>query len=184
MAPGPLFAAVIAEGRRSASSGFLISAGHASVEIPLIILLYFFGSAIVFDELKMIIGVLGGLVLLYMAYMELIHSDEPKKEFKKGKSLFTGAIMTLVNPYFILWWLTVGFTLTLNATIFGLMGLLSFILVHELCDFGWLGLVSITSYRTTKIWDKSHKILSMISALIFVAFGIYFIYFGIKGLLA
>jgi len=45
MAPGPLFAAAVSEGRKNMFSGFVISAGHAAVEIPLIIALFLFGVA-------------------------------------------------------------------------------------------------------------------------------------------
>lgn len=183
MAPGPLFAAAIAEGRKSPFSGLSVSAGHAAVEIPIILALVPFGVAITETKsITMTIGVLGGVVLLYLALMEL-RSFGQKVEAKKGRSFFSGIAMTGVNPYFLIWWLTVGFHLVNQAILFGVLGIVLFIIAHEMCDVAFLGFVSATSNKTASMWgSRSYKILSGISITIFVVFGVYFLATGVYSL--
>jgi len=183
MAPGPLFAAAISEGRKNVFSGITLSAGHAAVEIPIILALFIFGVSIATDGIKTVVGILGGFVLLYLAYIEYRNFG---KEIKGGKSrgFVTGVAMSSLNPYFIIWWLTVGFHLVNQAIIFGLLGLGLFIVAHELCDFVWLGFVSATSNRTASLWgDKAYKTLSVISITIFLIFGFYFLSTGFESLM-
>ncbi len=181
IAPGPLFAATIAEGRKNKLAGLTITFGHATVEIPIILALFLFGSFIATDFVKAVVGVLGGIVLLYLAYLEL-KSGEVEAKVRRG--YMTGIIMSSCNPYFIIWWLTVGFTLVMKSLEYGLLGLLTLIVLHELCDFSWLSFVSLTSNRASNIWGrKAQMILTAISVAIFVVFGIWFLATGMTTLL-
>lgn len=182
MAPGPLFAATLVEGRKSPFSGFRVSAGHAVVEIPIIIMLVLFGVAITTKTIKLVIGILGGVVLLYLAAME-IKSFGQKLEGRKGRSFVSGIAMTGANPYFFIWWLTIGFYLVNQAIGFGIVGIILFVVAHEMCDVTFLGFVSTTSNKTASIWgNKSYKVLSGITISIFVLFGVYFLVTGIYSL--
>lgn len=171
MAPGPLFAATISAGKNNPRAGFVISAGHAAVEIPLIALLFLFGSFLG-DAERRILAFVGGGVLLYFAYMEL-RSEMERRVFR---SFFTGAIMSALNPYFLLWWATVGLSLATKAVEFGMLGLLVFIIVHEACDFGWLGFVGYSSGKGAAIWgDKVVRSLKIVSSGLLALFGVYFV---------
>ncbi len=169
LSPGPLFAATLSEGTKNPFSGFRISVGHAVVEIPLIILLYFSGFYLT-ELAKATISAVGGLFLLYLAYEEL------KSEVgeRKISGTLAGVVLTALNPYFIMWWLTVGFSLITRSYEFGLTGIFTFILVHEFADFGWLGFVSMTSNRLTRIANLN-KYLKIFSATVFAIFGVYFL---------
>lgn len=178
MAPGPLFAAAVSEGRKNVFSGITLSFGHAAVEIPIILALFAFGVSIATEGIKTVVGILGGFVLLYLAYLEFRNFGV---EISGGKSrgFITGVAMSSLNPYFIIWWLTVGFHLVNQAILFGLLGLGLFIIAHELCDFLWLGFVSATSNRTASLWgDRAYKVLSLVSMSIFLVFGFYFLSTG------
>ena len=171
MAPGPLFAATISAGKDNPKAGLMISAGHAAVEIPLIATLFLFGSFLG-DTQKKIIAFVGGIVLLYFAYTEL-RSEMKGRVFR---NFFTGAVMSALNPYFLLWWATVGLSLATKAVDLGMAGLLVFIVVHEACDFGWLGFVGYSSGKGAAIWgDKVVKTLKIVSSGLLAIFGIYFI---------
>ncbi len=176
MAPGPLFAATLAEGRKNPLSGFIVSTGHAVVEIPLILILYSFGLSLNYIE-RRFLAVVGGMVMLYLAYLEL-KSEESQY---KGGSLFAGAVMTALNPYFIMWWLTVGLTLITKSIEFGILGLVLFIIVHEMCDYVWLGSVSIFSGKIAEYGKKLTNVLKAISFSMLLFFGIVFIYSGFVG---
>ena len=171
MAPGPLFAATISAGKDNPKAGFMISAGHAAVEIPLIATLFLFGSFLG-DAERRILAFVGGAVLLYFAYMEL-RSEMKGRVFR---DFFTGAVMSALNPYFLLWWATVGLSLATKAVEFGVAGLLVFIVVHEACDFGWLGFVGYSSGKGAAIWgDRVVKTLKIVSSGLLAVFGVYFL---------
>jgi len=176
MLPGPLTAATIAKGYRDKNAGFFIALGHIIVELPIILLLYF-GFAHYFNipEVKMITGVLGGLMLIFMGIMVF-------RTFKKTdgqmadlpyNSLITGIVMTAANPYFLLWWVTIGIALISSAVVFGLPGLILLSFVHWSCDTIWELFISMSVFKTRHLWSsKAQRIVSSICALVLIGFGI------------
>ena len=176
--PGPMFAVTIAEGKKNRLAGFEISAGHAAIEIPIIILLFLSGALLDVGNTRYILFLAGGLVMLYLAYSEL------KKEHTeiKIKGLLSGVLLSALNPYFIMWWLTVGFSLVILASRFGVIGILAFTIIHISCDFGWYGFLSLSSGKISES-KKAKRSLSYISSGILIVFGIYFIYLAAEPLL-
>ncbi|MHC5001157.1 MAG: LysE family transporter [Planctomycetota bacterium] len=154
MAPGAVTAATIAQGTRSRWAGLLISVGHGIVEMPLIFLLmlglHFFFEM---DPVKIAIGILGGGFLLWMGYGMLRQVRRPINEqsgtFKSG-SIATGILLSATNPYFLLWWATVGLNLAMGASELGLTALVLFAIVHWLCDVFWLSFLSFAAFYTHK----------------------------------
>jgi threonine/homoserine/homoserine lactone efflux protein len=154
MAPGAVTAATIAQGTRSRWAGLLISVGHGIVEMPLIFLLmlglHFFFEM---NPVKITIGILGGGFLLWMGYRMLRQirhrPSEQSKPFQSGP-IMTGIVLSATNPYFLLWWATVGLNLALKAEGFGTLALVLFAIVHWLCDVVWLSILSFASFYTHK----------------------------------
>lgn len=178
LAPGPLLAVTIAEGKRNRFAGFEISAGHAVIEIPIIIALYAFGRIADLGNEKNLISLAGGILMFYLAYREL----RGERSELKIRGVLSGILMSALNPYFIVWWLTVGLTLVLLAMNFGIAGIIAFIILHEACDFGWLGFVSFFSGKLSEV-KGFEKVLSYISSAILIVFGAYFITSSIRTLL-
>jgi threonine/homoserine/homoserine lactone efflux protein len=90
-------------------------------------------------------------------------------------SLLTGMVMTGANPYFFLWWATIGVALIATAATFGLAGLIVFTLVHWLCDIGWEQFVSVTVFKTKHLWTARTQIIVFgVCAAILIGFGIWF----------
>lgn len=154
MAPGAMTAATIAQGTRSRWAGVLISVGHGIVEIPLIFALML-GLHFVFeiDAVKIVIGLAGGGFLLWMGAGMLRQTKNPQTtplaNFKSG-FVATGIILSATNPYFLLWWATVGLNLALGAKELGLWALVIFAIVHWLCDLVWLSILSFAAFYTSK----------------------------------
>ena len=176
--PGPLFAATVAKGYRDVRAGLKIAIGHAVIEIPLIIAV-FFGLDYLFKDQAVfaLIGILGGAILVYMGY-SMIRSRESmmddQEEVKYG-AFMAGIITTVTNPYFFLWWATVGAALITGAIEFGLIILPFFILVHLACDFGWEHFVSFSIFKTKGLWSrKRHHLIFLVSGIIMLVFGVYF----------
>jgi len=177
LAPGPLLAVTIAEGKRNRFAGFEVSLGHAMIEIPIILALYAFGRFVELGAWKSAISFAGGVVMFYLAYRELMGGGGEVKM----RGVLSGVLMSALNPYFIIWWLTVGLTLVLLSMEFGMLGLIAFIILHEACDFGWLGFVSYFSGRLSEL-GGFERVLSYVSSAILIVFGAYFIVTSISTL--
>ena len=184
MAPGPMTAVTLREGGKSPHAGALISIGHGVIEIPLMILI-FAGFTYMSDTIKdvsvhRIIGIVGGLFLLLMSGGMLISlRKKPEQEPEQTSShtaWISGMILSAANPYFLVWWATVGAALTLRSADFGLLGFILFAGIHWLCDFVWLYLLSFLSYKGSSFFgEKFQKSIALACALVLLYFGLFFI---------
>ena len=178
MAPGPLTAATITKGYRNKYAGIFIALGHAIIELPLMALIYFgFANFIASPEVKKVIGLVGGLMLIFMGVMLFRTMSKAIGETADlpYNSLTTGIMMTGANPYFFLWWATIGITLIYGAVEFGVFGLIIFAIVHWSCDLFWEQFVSYTVFRTRHLWTpRVQKVVFGICALVLVGFGVWF----------
>ena len=185
LAPGPLFFATISHSRKSGvSSGLIFSISHTVVEFSLIIFLAL-GLITIASEpiVRLIIGISGGSVLILFGTMQIKKiitnkTEENKYHNRSNRRLFfIGLAFTGFNPYFILWWLTVGAQLILIALEFGaLLGVLFMYICHVWMDYVWL--ISI-SYFAKKGFDviglKLYRPIIILFGLILIYFGFNFI---------
>ena len=179
MMPGPVMVAAIAKGSENKHAGLWIALGHLMIEIPLIgIIAMGFYYILTDNWVQGIIGIGGGALLLYMG-IQMIRMREEKEVVEKafpGHPILAGIITTVGNPYFILWWATIGATLIIGALEFGLLGILAFVVVHESCDILWDWFLSYSVHRSKELWTpRSHSIIFGVCGLVLVFFGIYFI---------
>jgi threonine/homoserine/homoserine lactone efflux protein len=85
-------------------------------------------------------------------------------------------LTTSLNPYFLLWWATIGAWLILNAREFGAIVVVVFAIVHWSCDLGWYMLTSYTVFRTKHLWTpRIHQLVFVSCGVIMVVFGLYFV---------
>jgi len=183
--PGPLFAATIAKSYHDPRAGIKMTAGHAAIEVPLIVVI-FLGFDFIFKDQTVFayIALIGGIILMYMGVSELRARKTIVQESDHGQGSFTtGMITTVTNPYWIFWWATVGATLVTTAIGFGLIILPLFIAVHLAVDLGWNHFVATTIYRSKGLWNRKwHEYLILVSACIMIFFAIYFIWSSITTL--
>ena len=184
MAPGPMFAVTLAKSYKSPLAGTWISLGHAVIEVPLILLIYF-GFARFFENntVQLVLSILGGGMIIWLG----ISMFRARVEVvQKGKDLpynaFTAGILTSVfNPFFLLWWATIGSMLVMRFLDFGFTGLIVFIIVHWLCDLLWLSLISVVIYRTRSLWGRKFQEWIFIAcSLLLIGFGGWFLISGIQ----
>ena len=151
MAPGPITAATLAAGEQNRHAGAWICGGHIAVELPLILLLAAgLGTFLESKGIRAGIGLVGGLLLLLMGLQLLANLRKPGNGSTGSVDrhpFLIGVVLSGANPYFILWWATVGLTLTSQAMEFGFLALVLFALVHWLCDLGWLELLSFAGFK-------------------------------------
>jgi len=182
MSPGPLFTANITYGlREGIRSGIKIAIGHTIVELPLVILLGIgVFSLEIFPEFKTIISIFGALTLFGLAALQIKTIIGKKKNIlKKPKQgpIITGILFSALNPFFIIWWITIGFKLISDAMmIWAFVGVLIVFLAHIWMDFVWLGLTAFLASKSKKIIsNKNYKIIILGLSLTLIYFGITFL---------
>lgn len=188
MAPGPVTAVTIGKGNQSPHSGAWIAVGHGIVEIPLMILLALgIGRYLADPTLKVVLGVLGGLFLLYTAIglLREIGRETAASSIYSGSPLAAGVMLSLGNPYFFLWWATIGAALILQSWTFGLAGFLALCLAHWLCDFLWGYFLSAVSFTGGKFFGKwFQRAIFAVTGVALLAFAGWFLYDAATSLLA
>ena len=184
MMPGPMFAVALAKSYRSPWAGAQISLGHAVIEVPLILLIYF-GFAQFFQNIivQLVLSVLGGGMIIWLGIsMFRARTEVMQKGKDRSYSAFTaGIIMSGLNPFFLLWWATIGSMLIMRIIVFGVIGLAAFIVVHWMCDLIWLSFVSTLVYKTHSLWGRRFQEWVFICcSLLLVGFGTWFLVSGVR----
>ncbi|MDD5015648.1 MAG: LysE family transporter [Atribacterota bacterium] len=184
IAPGPVTAVTISKGTKSPHVGAMIALGHGIVEIPLMILVFYgFGDILKITYIKAAIGLLGGLFLLKMGLGLLKGIKQTTIDSSKGPSspLMAGIILTLANPYFLVWMATIGSILVFRSYAFGLLGFTIFIIAHWSCDFLWLCFLSVLSFKGGQFFGKKlQQVLFLICGVFLLFFSGKFIYDAAK----
>jgi threonine/homoserine/homoserine lactone efflux protein len=178
MLPGPLFAVTIEKASKRQTAGALIALGHGVIEFPLMFLIFFVLSQFVVpDSVQSAIGLVGGALMIYMGAQAFRNRNKEEKAQASSKrdSLVAGIWTTAANAGFILWWLTIGTALILNAKLFGLLGFSVFAGVHWLCDLIWYTIIAFAIFKSHRFWTKRvHEGISFFCVAVFVGFGTYF----------
>jgi threonine/homoserine/homoserine lactone efflux protein len=159
----------------------LLAAGHGIIEFPLMVLIIL-GLGVVFQRTttQIVIGLSGGIVLLYMAYgmfKSAGRSSISQAGARKDKPVLAGIVLTVSNPYFLIWWATVGLALATEATKFGLYAFVLFAIVHWLVDLIWVTALSFASFHgTTLLGPRLQTVILRICAAAMFLFGLFFLY--------
>ncbi len=179
LAPGPVFAVTLINGRKNKHAGAFVAFGHALVEVPLIILIAL-GVAYLNESIIRIIAFLGAVVLFYFGISTIKISNVDIDSINVSKnSVIAGAVTTASNPYFFIWWLSLGSVLVFNALYFGLIGIILFIFFHWICDFLWYYFVSYASFKTRGRYMIQKGIL-IFSGVLLLFFGVVFLLYSLN----
>jgi len=192
LVPGPLTAMTIAESaRRGFRAGPLLTLGHAIAEIAIVIALAvglnrFFQQPLVAG----LIAAIGGLVLLWMGVGIVRAAWQGRLKLSQGTSgadpvaaiadVRTGVLVSVSNPYWILWWATVGATYVVIALGFGVLGLVVFFLGHIMSDLAWNSLLAFTvSSGRRLISDRVYRGALIVCGVFLAAMGATFVWAGV-----
>lgn len=177
--PGPLFAVTINKSAKSKLAGALIAVGHGIVEFPLMFIIFFLLSQFEIPSVVQVaVGLVGGVLMVFMG-VQTFRKRNMQQETPislKRESVLAGVYTTAANAGFILWWLTVGTALILNAQLFGLAGFSVFAGVHWSCDFVWYAVVGFLIFKSQRFWTmRTRSGIMLFCVAVFVGFGAYFI---------
>ena len=194
--PGPLLTVTIAQ---TARRGFLASvwlvAGHSLLELALVMGLVFGLERIL--KIKPVIGaisVLGGAMLLWMGW-GMIPGAVQLQTTAAGQGIHsmsflgmmgTGMAVSISNPYWVIWWATVGVTLfaTLSKKSPGKapMKIGAFYLGHIMGDIVWyLAIGAAVATGRSFIRPEAYRVIVQICGVFLIFLGGSFLYLVATG---
>jgi len=191
MMPGPLLTITISESpRRGFITGPLLIAGHAVLELALITALLlglapFFQMPAVF----VVTAIAGAFILLWMAVnmfrsLPSLNISWEEDKSTKNHPVINGILMSVANPYWIIWWATIGLGYILYSWQFGLWGIIFFFAGHILADLSWYSFISATVSRGRScLNNRLYRALIAMCAVFLMIFACYFAYAGLEKLL-
>lgn len=188
LSPGPLTIATLIHGaKRGLKAGLNCAFGHMLVELPLTVLIALGLLSLMKTDVQQVLTIVGGLALIAFGALQLREtlrtengSQNPPLEnsFSLNRSaLLTGAILTGLNPFFILWWVSIGSALVYEALNLGLVeGLTIMYMAHVWVDYAWLGLIAYLSGRGMRILGrKMYRYILIGFSIALIVFGILWI---------
>jgi len=180
MSPGPLFAANVAYGlREGTKAGLKMAYGHTIVELPLVILLGIGVLSLeILPQFREIIALLGAISLFVFAGIQIRSVlKKPTRVFEgKHGPFLAGIMLSALNPFFLIWWFTIGFKLISDALVIASFAGIGIMFVfHIWMDYAWLCTVSFLSSKGKKILSNKNYTMFMIGISgVLIYFGIAF----------
>lgn len=188
MMPGPLLTVTVSESpRKGFVTGPLLILGHALLEATLLVLLLLglaplFSNPVFFSSVSMA----GGGILVWMGIgmfksLPGLSVSWEGSGNRNNNLILKGILMSLANPYWTIWWATIGMGYILQSLRFGIPGIAVFFAGHILADLAWYSLVSGTVSRGKKLFtDRIYRRLIGVCASFLLAFAVYFFISGVK----
>jgi threonine/homoserine/homoserine lactone efflux protein len=161
--------------------------GHGILEIMLLAALVLgLAPFLQRNDVFAVVAVAGGFILLWLAFgmfralPSLTLSLNPGA-IKRGSLVMNGAIMSIANPYWIIWWATIGFGYVIYSWSFGIAGIVFFFTGHILADFVWYSAVSAAVGKGRHLFtDRLYRGIIATCAVVLILFAIYFFYAGVQ----
>ena len=177
--PGPmLFATINASLRRGWTAGPEIVLGHALVEVVICALIVL-GFTIATDAVFRIVSISGGGALVVFGVMTLNSSKGATFDVDgsgAGGAVAAGALTSISNPYFLIWWLTIGNAMVMDGLAIGVAAAVLFVTGHWIADLAWYTLVSVSSSRGMRVMsDRTYKRMLVGCGVFLVCFGMYYL---------
>jgi len=200
MAPGPLLTYTIIKSvktrRRGYLTGLWVIAGHAILEMGIIIFLLL-GFSFILNNIFVVrvIGGVGGIILVYFGgsivrdiYKGKIPTDflDPENvDADRSVSSETGGLenpvlggclVSMSNPYWWVWWATIGFAFMIQFEVSFKQWpkLIAFFLGHEAGDLAWYLFVSILSFFGLRYLNRrTYYGILAVCGIFMILFGLY-----------
>lgn len=191
--PGPLLTVNIKESvKRGFWAGPQMVLGHALLEGALVLGLVFgLGNIITLDISKGVISLIGGVFLFWMAYGMLFKEGKEGLNLEAGEAtapsgmppVLAGIVVSLSNPYWSIWWATLGLGFLVQARVLGAAGVLLFFLGHILADLVWYSAISLAvATGKIRLSPRLFRGLIILCGLFLVYLSLDFLRFGAETL--
>ena len=187
--PGPMLTVTIAQSvKKGFITGPLIVLGHMFLEIALLIMIVLgFNKFIQQPFVMKIIFLAGGAILIAMGCDLILNfkkshikKEASSKNLLSSNLVITGILVSLSNPYWTLWWITIGLGYVIKAMEYKFIGLLFFFSGHILADLAWYSFISFSFSKGKKfINDTAYHIIIVLCGIFLILYGIWFLFSGI-----
>lgn len=181
LAPGPLSMATLGSGLRHGwRAGVLASTGHLVAELPIFFLVAY-GMITVesIAGLRNVLLIVASIFLFYFGYLHIKIGDVEFEALEETKHPFIiGFVFSLFNPYFILWWVTIGSIFIYDSIrLLGFIWLPAIYLSHVWMDYAWLTLLAfLANLGVTRFSSRFLKYVNIGLGVILILFGLSFTY--------
>ncbi len=181
MAPGAITAATLVAGTKHRHAGSLVAAGHGIVELPLMILIIAgAGPFLGHESVQIGIGLSGGVFLVLLGVQMLIgagRGGDPTEQVRRGNPVWIGVVLSATNPYFLLWWATIGLALAGDAIELGVVAFVLFAMIHWSLDLIWLEILSLASHKGAQLFSRRRQMVALlICGSVLLVFGVKFLW--------
>jgi threonine/homoserine/homoserine lactone efflux protein len=182
--PGPLLTITVAESvRRGFKAGPLLMVGHSLLELALVIAVIHGLGPFLEEPLVMgFIALVGGAILMWFG-LDMVRSagnlslEQVSARRKNAPHpVLMGVLGSLSNPYWTLWWATIGLGYLIASMKFGILGIVFFFLGHIAADFAWYCFVSFGISRgKTILKDNKYQLIVRVCGVFLLSFGAWFL---------
>lgn len=190
--PGPMLTLVISSvAQKGFKTAVFIVIGHSMLEL-LIVSSFYLGILKYLDNALAvkIISVVGGAFLIYMAVSIIVSVARKKIKLDldngkitqnlrvKGTLIITGKgiLISLANPYWYVWWMTIGAAFMIKSVQHSFGGVGSFYTGHILADFIWYLFVGFLISKGRRFFNQKTYIGILLACSLFLLYlGIRFI---------
>ncbi|HJX56061.1 MAG TPA: LysE family transporter [Methanoregula sp.] len=180
LAPGPTLVATInASINGDWMTGLKVSLGHAIVELFIVILILLGLATIALPYTSVIAGV-GGIALIVFGALTIMGSRQATMSASPDQPVsnpyMAGLVTSAANPYFWIWWLSVGSAMVIAGLEGGLVLAGAFMIGHWTADTVWYTLVSSgVSKGRTFLSDTAYRNIMIFCGIFLILFGIYYL---------
>lgn len=189
MTPGSYMTITIARTLRNGRfDAMLMLVGHALMEALLLVGFAFGLQAFLRQpSVSRLFSLAGGAFLIWMAVDLLVALSRGRitADFQAAEKpsrlgpVAQGAVVSLSNPYWLLWWVTIGAALASQGLAYGPAGVASFYIGHELADIVWYGaLIAAVSSGRHLLSDRVYQAVMGSLAVFLLLLGARFAWVG------
>ena len=159
------------------------------LEITLVALIVFgLGSLLHSRGLFALISFLGGAVLVSMGVGSLrglktyaLSGGTTGRGGRELHPVLSGIVLSISNPYWFIWWLTIGMWYVMSAKALGASGIIAFFAGHISSDLAWYSFVSYGIHLGGRFLNtRVIKALLFTCSLFLVLFGLLFVAEGVR----
>jgi len=194
--PGPMLAVVVAETpRQGAIAGPLVVLGHSILELVLLAAIVVgLGPVLENEGVQATLSLVGGAMLAVTGatMVAAVARDTVRLEWDaesagagRVRTVLGGVVSSLANPYWTIWWVTIGLGLLTKAYTLGVAGVVAFYVGHILGDLTWYSAVSgAISAGRRWISQKGYRVMIAVAAAFLLLLAAWFVVSGLRTLTA
>ena len=163
------------------TTGLKISLGHMFAESILFLLIVMGFATFALPYMNEIAGI-GGAALIAFGVLTIAGSRkanislQPDKQGRADNPYVAGLMTSAANPFFWIWWLSIGSAMVIAGLEGGLVVAGGFMIGHWSADTGWFTLVSTgVSRGKTILPDRVYRRLNVVCGVFLILFGMYYL---------